>query len=186
MRITHWLKQQVANPQVVFLALVLIGALLTILYAGSMLAPVLAGIVIAYLLEGLTRKLTRLKMPRAIAVWLVFLAFMLFVVMVVFVLLPTLYNQLTQMVQQIPSMLTRGQAALMTLPEKYPELFSVEQVGENHLRQARATDRHRPVDCRLVAVRRGRRDWHADLFNFAADFDFLFSARPGAHPQLVP
>ncbi|MGR3915225.1 MAG: AI-2E family transporter [Gammaproteobacteria bacterium] len=130
MRITHWLKQQVANPQVVFLALVLIGAFLTILYAGSMLAPVLAGIVIAYLLEGLTRKLTRLKMPRAIAVWLVFLAFMLFVVMVVFVLLPTLYNQLTQMVQQIPSMLTRGQAALMTLPEKYPELFSVEQVGE--------------------------------------------------------
>lgn len=129
-KIANWLKQQIANPQVVFLALVLTAALVTIIYAGGMLAPVLAGIVIAYLLEGLTAKLTRLKVPRAVAVWLVFLTFILFVAVVVFMLLPTLYNQLTQMVQQIPSMLARGQSALLTLPEKYPDLFSVEQVGE--------------------------------------------------------
>lgn len=130
MRIANWFKQQVANPQVVFLALVLLGALLIVVYAGGMLAPVLAGIVIAYLLEGVTRQLTRLRVPRAAAVWLVFIAFMLFVLLVVFVLLPTLYNQLTQVVQQIPSMLASGQAALQTLPQKYPELFSVEQVSE--------------------------------------------------------
>jgi len=55
---------------------------------------------------------------------------MLFVVLIVFGLLPTLYGQLTEMVRQIPSMLTRGQAALTALPVKYPELFSVEQVEE--------------------------------------------------------
>ena len=129
-QITNWFKRQIANPEVVYLAVVLIGSFLIIVYAGNMLAPVLAGIVIAYLLEGLTRKLVRVKVPRPIAVWLVFLAFMLFVVLVVFGLLPTLYNQLTEMVQQIPFILARGQAGLMTLPEKYPELFSVEQVQE--------------------------------------------------------
>ncbi len=129
-RIANWFKRQIANPQIVFLAIVLIGSFVVIVYAGNMLAPVLAGIVIAYLLEGLTRKLTQAKVPRPVAVWLVFLAFMLFVVLLVFGLLPTLYHQLTEMVQQIPSMLTRGQAALNALPEKYPELFSVEQVQE--------------------------------------------------------
>lgn len=129
-QIARWFKRQIANPQIVYLAIVLVGSFLLVVYTGDMLAPVLAGIVIAYLLEGLTRMLTRVKIPRLIAVWLVFLTFMLFVVLVVFGLLPTLYNQLTQMVQQIPSMLARGQAALMTLPERYPELFSVAQVQE--------------------------------------------------------
>jgi len=129
-RITNWFKQHLADPQVVYLAAVLVGSFLVIVYAGSMLAPVLAGIVIAYLLEGLTRKLTRLKVPRPVAVWVVFVAFMLFVVLVVFGLLPTLYGQLTEMVRQIPSMLSRGQAALIALPEKYPELFSADQVKD--------------------------------------------------------
>ena len=129
-RIANWFKLQIANPQVVYLSVILLGSFLVIVYAGNMLAPVLAGIVIAYLLEGLTRKLTRAKVPRPVAVWLVFLAFMLFVMMVVFGLLPILYSQLTEMVQQIPNMLARGQAALTALPEKYPELFSVEQVQE--------------------------------------------------------
>ena len=129
-QITNWFKRQIANPQVVYLAVILIGAFLVINYAGNMLAQVLSGIVIAYLLEGLARKLTRLKVPRPVAVWIVFIAFLLFVVLVVFGVLPTLYNQLTEMVQQIPAMLGRGQAALMTLPEKYPELISVAQVQE--------------------------------------------------------
>ena len=129
-QITNWFKRQIANPEVVYLAAVLLGIFLIIVYAGAMLAPVLAGIVIAYLLEGLTRRLVRLKIPRAVAVWLVFLSFILFVVLIVFGLLPVLYNQLTEMVQQIPFILARGQAALMTLPEYYPELFSVAQVQE--------------------------------------------------------
>ncbi len=129
-QLTNWFKRQFSNPEVVYLSVVLIGSFLIIVYAGNMLAPVLAGIVIAYLLEGLAQKLTRIKIPRPIAVWLVFLAFLLCVVLVVFGLLPILYNQLTEMVRQIPFILARGQAGLMTLPGQYPELFSVEQVQE--------------------------------------------------------
>ena len=129
-QISEWIKKQLANPQVVFLTMALVVLFVIIIYAGDMLAPVLAGIVIAYLLEGIIKRMMLLKIPRTVCVWLVFLGFMLFLVAIVFGLLPTLYTQLTQVVAQIPSMLTKGQAALMTLPEHYPDLFSQEQVQE--------------------------------------------------------
>jgi len=129
-QISDWVKKQLANPQVVFLTIALVVLFVIIIYAGDMLAPVLAGIVIAYLLDGIIKRMVFLRLPRTVCVWLVFLAFMLFLVLIVFGLLPTLYTQLTQVVAQIPSMLAKGQAALMTLPERYPDLFSPEQIQE--------------------------------------------------------
>ena len=129
-RILVWFKRQLSNPQVVFLTLSLVGILLVISYAGNMLAPVIAGVVIAYLLEGIISYLTRHHFPRMISVWVVFLFFVLFITAITFGLLPIIYNQLTEFVQQIPSILARGQSVLMTLPERYPELLSQEQVEE--------------------------------------------------------
>lgn len=129
-RIVEWFKQQLSNPQVVFLILMLIGLLLVISYAGSTLAPVIAGIVIAYLLEGLISRMTKFRLPRILSVWIVFSGFMVFLAGITFGLLPILYNQLTEVVQQIPTMLTKGQAALMALPERYPDLISMGQVTE--------------------------------------------------------
>jgi len=129
-QISSWLKHQFSNPQVVFLSAALVILFVIVVYAGDMLAPVLAGIVIAYLLDGIIKRLAVLRLPRSLLVWIVFLAFMLFLVLVVFGLLPTLYSQLTQVIAQIPSMLSTGQAALMTLPERYPDLFSQAQVQE--------------------------------------------------------
>jgi putative permease len=129
-RVFHWFREHFSNPQVVYLALALLCILLIISFAGNMLTPVLAGLVIAYLLEGLISRLTLIKVPRIVAVWLVFLGFIVFLTSILVGLLPVLYNQLTDVVQQIPSMLTRGQAVLMTLPQRYPELFSIAQVQE--------------------------------------------------------
>ncbi len=129
-RIVNWFKLQLSNPQVVFLAIFLLVLVLVISYAGNTLAPVIAGIVIAYLLEGVVSRLTRVGLPRLLSVWFVFLAFVLLLTGITFGLLPMLYNQLADVVQQIPTMLTRGQAVLMTLPEKYPDLISLDQVGE--------------------------------------------------------
>ncbi len=55
---------------------------------------------------------------------------MLFLVLILFGLLPQLSRQMTQLFQQIPSMITEGQALLMRLPERYPEVVSVAQVQE--------------------------------------------------------
>lgn len=128
--ITDWLKKQLSNPQVVFLTAVIVVLFMVVVYAGEMLTPVLAGIVIAYLLEGLIKRMVLLNLPRAISVGVVFLGFMLFLLLIVVVLLPTLYTQITQVVAQIPAMLGRGQAALVALPQNYPEWFSHEQVQE--------------------------------------------------------
>lgn len=125
----EWLKEQLSNPQIVFLTLFLLAIVLIISYAGAILTPVIAGIVIAYVLEGLVGRCTHLGLPRPIAVGFVYIGFIVFVIGTVLVVFPVLYNQLTQMVQQIPSLFYRGQVALAQLPEHYPELISVEQVG---------------------------------------------------------
>ncbi len=128
--ITHWFKRQIANPQIVFLTVALVVVLLAVTYTGKMLAPVLGSIVIAYLLEGIVKHLQKLKVPRLPAVVVVFVLFVLFILAVIFALMPVLFNQTKEMVQNIPAMLSQGQAELLTLPERYPELFSESQVNE--------------------------------------------------------
>ncbi len=112
------------------LAVVLLTGFAIIYIAGNMLAPVLASIIIAYLLEGMVAYLVRVGMPRFIAVLIVFLGFMAFVVFLIFGLMPLLSRQATQLIQQLPVMVGRGQDLLMTLPERYPQVFSVEQVRD--------------------------------------------------------
>jgi Predicted permease len=97
---------------------------------GDMLAPVLASIVIAYLLEGLVAPLERLGLPRMVAVVIVFVLFLISLGLILFGLMPLLSRQVSQLVQQLPSMITKGQQVLMMLPEKYPELITADQVQE--------------------------------------------------------
>ena len=128
--ITRWFRRQLANPQIVFLTIALLVFILLITYMGNMLAPVLASIVIAYLLEGIVRYLQRLKLPRLLSVVIVFVLFVLFILVIMLALMPLLFNQTKEMVQNIPAMLSQGQAAMLTLPEQYPELFSEVQVSQ--------------------------------------------------------
>ena len=128
--ITDWFRYQFNNPQVVFLTLFLVLLFVVVVLMGNMLAPLLAAVVIAYLLEGLVGVLEKTRLPRLIAVLVVYFAFLLFVVLILFGLLPLLSQQATQFVQQIPSMLNVGQDVLLKLPESYPEVVSAEQIGE--------------------------------------------------------
>ena len=128
--ITDWFRYQFNNPQVVFLTLVLVLLFVVVVLMGNMLAPLLAAVVIAYLLEGLVGVLEKTRLPRLIAVLVVYFAFLLFVVLILFGLLPLLSQQATQFVQQIPSMLNVGQDVLLKLPESYPEIVSADQIGE--------------------------------------------------------
>ena len=126
--LTEWFKRYFSDPQVILLAVLLVGGFAVVLTMGHMLAPVLASIVIAYLLEGVVAKLERGSVPRLLAVLLVFVAFLIFVTLLLFGIMPQLSRQATQLFQQIPSMITRGQELLMQLPQHYPEIISPEQV----------------------------------------------------------
>ncbi|HSS64605.1 MAG TPA: AI-2E family transporter [Gammaproteobacteria bacterium] len=128
--IRAWFRRHLSDPQVIGLAVVLLTGFAIIFVAGNMLAPVLASIIIAYLLEGMVAYLVRLGLPRFFAVLVVFCGFMAFVVFIIFGLMPLLSRQTTQLIQQLPVMIGRGQDLLMTLPERYPQVFSVEQVRD--------------------------------------------------------
>ena len=126
--IRAWFERHFSDPQVIGLAAVLIGGFAIIFLAGEMLTPVIASIVIAYLLEGLIGVLERMRVPRLAAVIVVFVAFMTTLIFVMFGLLPLLSRQATQLVQQLPTMVGRGQDLLLALPQTYPQLFSEQQV----------------------------------------------------------
>jgi putative permease len=128
--IRAWFRRHLSDPQVIGLAVVLLTGFAIIYMAGNMLAPVLASIIIAYLLEGMVAYLVRVGLPRFIAVLIVFSGFMAFVVFLIFGLMPLLSRQATQLIQQLPVMVGRGQELLMTLPERYPQVFSEEQVRD--------------------------------------------------------
>ncbi len=126
--IRAWFERHLADPQVMGLAVVLLAVFSIIFLTGEMLAPVIASIIIAYMLEGVVCLFQRNGLPRLVAVLLVFLGFMAFMAFVFFALLPLLSRQATQLFQLLPEMLTSGQDTLMTLPQRYPELFSEAQV----------------------------------------------------------
>ena len=126
--IRAWFERHFSDPQVIGLAAVLVGGFAIIYLAGEMLTPVIASVVIAYLLEGSIGVLERRRVPRFVAVLLVFIAFMTILIFVMFGLLPLLSRQATQLLQQLPAMIGRGQDVLLALPNTYPELFSEQQV----------------------------------------------------------
>ena len=128
--ITDWFKRTFSDPQIVFLTLILASGFAVILTMGDMLAPVLASVVIAYLLEGLVVILEKRGLPRWLSASLVFCAFVLFLSLVLFGLLPRLSRQVTDLIQQLPSMISAGQEALMRLPERFPEVISPQQAEE--------------------------------------------------------
>ena len=128
--ITDWFKQQLSNPQVVFLTFFLASLFIVLVLMGQMLAPLLAAVVIAYLLEGPVEILESRKFPRLISVLAVYLAFLIFVISILFGLLPLLSTQASQFVQQIPIMLNVGQDLLLKLPEKYPDLATADQIDD--------------------------------------------------------
>lgn len=129
--ISDWFQRFFNDPQTVILTVVLVLGASVILIMGQDLAPVLASLVIAYLLEGVVQLLQRrLRLPRLLATVVVFVLFIAFVLFLLLGLLPLTSRQLTQLVQQLPTMIVKGQQLLLSLPALYPEFITEAQVLE--------------------------------------------------------
>ncbi|MBW7862342.1 MAG: AI-2E family transporter [Rhodocyclaceae bacterium] len=126
----NWFDRHFSDPQVVILALVLLIGLMVVLFAGRLLAPLIASLILAYLLEGAVAMLERRSVRRFSAVILVFMLFLSLFVAMMLVLVPLLAGQLTQLVRELPEILTKTQALLLQLPERYPTIFSEQQINE--------------------------------------------------------
>lgn len=120
--IRNWAHRYFSSPQVIALAVVLVALVVIVVFTGDMVAPVIASLVIAYLLEGLVAAFEARGVTRLAAVILVFSAFVAFLLFSVSYLLPVLVQQAVQLIQLLPSMIHKGQIAILTLPERFPEL----------------------------------------------------------------
>ncbi len=118
--VTDWFKRQFADPQLVLLALLLLGALAGIIFLGNMVAPAIAALVIAFLLDGPASRLRARGMSNILAVSLVFITFVTVSFVAFFTILPPIKTQFTQFFSLLPTMLAQAQEAAMKLPEVFP------------------------------------------------------------------
>jgi putative permease len=125
-----WFRRYFSDPQVVALALLLLGGVAAVLLLGHVLAPVIAGLVIAYVLDPSVQLLKRRRVPHGLAVTLVFMGFSALILFGLLTILPLLSRQLAQLVALLPRMVARVQALLLTLPERYPDLIDKSRLVE--------------------------------------------------------
>ncbi|MBF0195949.1 MAG: AI-2E family transporter [Magnetococcales bacterium] len=96
------LSNRLNDPHIRGLIFVLIFGVGLFYFFGAALAPYFAAIIIAYLMEGQIRFLERLKLPRIIAVLIVFAMFFLLINLFLFKLLPTLVAEVARVSGEIP------------------------------------------------------------------------------------
>lgn len=125
-----WLDRVFSDRQVLMLAILLVLACVLIVLLSDILMPVFAAGVISYLLDGIIGLLAKLKVPRILALLIVFGLFMALVTVIMLALIPLLYQQSIQLVEQFPQLFNRAQEAITKLPELYPHLVSTEQIDE--------------------------------------------------------
>ncbi len=151
----EWFSQQFSDPQLSFLAIILVTGTLVLLFLGEILAPALASIVVAYLLEGLVGKLMKVHIPRLAAVVIVFCSFLVFLLFLLLGLFPLIWEQVGQLFQQLPTMISWVQKELVRLPDRYPEFISEEQILQilNVLRSELTSLGQRILSYSLASVR---------------------------------
>lgn len=128
--ILAWFRRQLADPQIVALALIVLLLVLSVWLFGQMLAPLLVSLVIAYLLDAMAGRLRACGVRHSIATLVVFVLFLAILWACFFWLLPLLIRQMGQLFHQIPFMVIEVQQALLQLPSKYPAMISEQQIRE--------------------------------------------------------
>jgi len=125
-----WYERHFSNPQVVILALLLIGGFAIIIFIGDILIPLLAAIIIAYMLEALVLKLQKRNVGRKTAAISVFSLFFAVITICFVGLTPLLIEQISQFVSELPKMVGRIQQELLQLPENYPGVITPAQIND--------------------------------------------------------
>ena len=125
-----WVDRYFGEEEAVLLALMLVIALVVMVTFGQILAPFVAAIIFAFLLQGGVNRLVRWRVPRLVAVVLVFLLFVGVFLTILIVVLPLIGRQAANLASEIPDMIRHWQSVLLLLPEEYPHLISESQLKE--------------------------------------------------------
>jgi putative permease len=128
--VSNWLKRILPNGQAVSFIIILTAGFAAIISLSQMLMPVYAAGVIAYLLEGPVSYCERHRLPRTVAVILVFLLFIAFGLFLLIALLPVLYQQSASLVEQMPAWIKSVQVVVSQLPQRYPHFVTRQQLDQ--------------------------------------------------------
>ncbi|TNE77153.1 MAG: AI-2E family transporter [Gammaproteobacteria bacterium] len=125
-----WVNRYFGEEEAVLLTFLLLVALVVMVTMGEILAPFLAALIFAFLLQGGVNRLVKWKVPRLLAVTLVFLLFVGAFLAILVILLPLIGRQAANLTGEIPAMVKHWQGVLMLLPEKYPHIISEAQLRD--------------------------------------------------------
>ena len=125
-----WYNRHFSDPQVALLGFLLILGFSIIIFAGKLLTPLFAAVIIAYLLDGGVVFLQSKKIPRLIAVVIIFSGFALLFLLLILVLAPLMMSQAFDFVRGIPDFINKGQQVLLDLPQNHPQLINEQTISE--------------------------------------------------------
>ncbi|WP_339388346.1 AI-2E family transporter [Vibrio caribbeanicus] len=120
--VSRWYKRRFSDPHAVSLVAILLFGFIVIYFFGNLIAPLLVALVLAYLLEWPVVQLSRLSLPRTLAVILVILGFTSIMLVAIFGLVPTIWEQVGNLINDVPNMYVGLQSVIAELPRRYPEL----------------------------------------------------------------
>ncbi len=133
----RWFRRNFSNPQAVILTFLLIAIFTMIWLFGAIIMPLLVSLVIAYILDWAVTALQKKGCPHFIAVVLVFLGFISLGLAITIGVIPLVGKQLENLFADFPIMASKIKSVLITLPEKYPDFITTEQL-DNMMHQVGA------------------------------------------------
>ncbi|MEM9255539.1 MAG: AI-2E family transporter [Pseudomonadota bacterium] len=125
-----WYRRYLYEEESILLLVLLTIAVVLLMTMGHILAPFLGALVFAYLAQGLAGRLQSMGIPQGFAVWVSYLVFLGVFFGVILGLLPLAWRQLVSLAAETPRMLDQAQQFLGVLPERYPDVFSGDQLSE--------------------------------------------------------
>ena len=125
-----WYARNFSDPQAVILSMLLLVVFGLVWLVGDIMAPVIVALILAYLLESVVAAMERWHLPRTLASLFVLAMITTISIIVLFGLIPVLSQQTTSIVRELPGMIQNIQEQLLRLPERYPDIFTVEQVND--------------------------------------------------------
>ena len=127
-QINSFLKKIFSNEETIVFSFVILCAFLMMTFFGSVLTPFLISIVVAYLLVGVQKKIESFNISSKWALVITFAIFIVTGAAMLLWLLPILYTQLQAFVLDVPELFNNFLEFVSTLPAKFPELVTSEQI----------------------------------------------------------
>ena len=126
----RWLDQVFVEEESIILLLLIAASMVILITMGNMLAPAIASLILAFMMQGLISQLTSRNVPQWAAVSIAFIIFVGTFLTVLLVIFPLAWNQMANLFNELPGMMSQWQQLMPLLHEKYPSIFTEQQVQE--------------------------------------------------------